>query len=108
MLVQVDQLYARNIAHAGSMKYDLSRVHSPSVVSSLEKIGSRLMIDIQSLSVAMRATSAFHEDAAQILMANIPERAKSIGEFTLLVTNMGRQSSLAYLFERNFLHVLWK
>ena len=47
------------------------------------------MIDSQSLSVALRATSAFHEDSAEVHLANSPARAKNIGEFTLLITNMG-------------------
>jgi hypothetical protein len=89
MSSQADQLFARNIDHAGSIKYNLNKVHSASVVSNLEKISIQLMIDSQSLSVALRATAAFHEDSAKVLLSNVAERSKDIGEFTLLVTNMG-------------------
>lgn len=89
MFVQADYLYGRNIQHAGSIKYDLHKVHSASVASNIEKISDQLMVDSQSVSVALRTTSAFHEDTAKVLISNVQERAKDIGEFTLLVTNMG-------------------
>jgi hypothetical protein len=47
------------------------------------------MIDVQALSVCLRVCAAFHEDEGKVLVANVPQRAKSIGDFTLLITTMG-------------------
>lgn len=89
MAVHPDKIYSRNIERAGSITYELNRVHSKSVVNHLEQIAMHLMIDSQSLSVALRVASAFHEDCGQILISNVKERSKQIGDFTLLITNMG-------------------
>jgi hypothetical protein len=66
-------------------------MHSASFSASLENIAAKLRIDSQSLSVAFRTLSVFHEDWRTVLMANVPERSKNIGEFTLLVANMGKR-----------------
>jgi hypothetical protein len=77
-------------------------MHSASFSASLENIAAKLMIDSQSLSVAFRTLSAFHEDLGTVLVANVPERSKNIGEITLLVANMGKrllyQMSILSLF----------
>ncbi|CAF3468495.1 unnamed protein product [Rotaria socialis] len=85
----VDTLYARNIECAGRLSYDLERVHGVSVANTSELIADNLMIDAQALSVCLRVCAAFHEDEGKVLVANVPQRAKSIGDFTLLITNMG-------------------
>jgi hypothetical protein len=84
-----DNIFARNMNFAGGLQYDLERVHGTGVADTLQKISDNLMIDAQSLSVCLRATAAFHEDEAKVLLANVPQRAKSINEFTLLITTMG-------------------
>lgn len=89
MSSRADRLFARNSMFAGSIKYDLGKVHSGAVTSTIEKICVQLMIDSQMLSVALRSVAAFHEDSATVLMSNSSQRAKTIGDFTLLVTNMG-------------------
>lgn len=89
-MLNADGLFARNIEFAGSLSYDLVRVHGVSVADTLEKISDNLMIDAQALSVCLRACAAFHEDERKVLLANVPQRAKSIGEFTLLITTMGK------------------
>ncbi|CAF1335191.1 unnamed protein product [Rotaria sordida] len=82
--------------HAGSLHYNLEKVHGDSVVQTLNMISNNLMIDVQSLSVCLRACAAFHEDEGKVLLANVPQRAKSIGEFTLLITTMGTGKSLIF------------
>lgn len=94
MSMHLDKIYSRNIEHAGSIKYDLGRVHSKSVVNIIDNIAVHLMIDSQSLSVALRVVSAFHEDCGQVLMSNVVDRSKQIEDFTLLVTNMGMSHCL--------------
>ena len=77
------------MAFAGGIHYNLNKVHGESVAETLNTISDNLMIDVQSLSVCLRTCAAFHEDEAKFLLANIPERAKSISEFALLITSMG-------------------
>lgn len=98
-MLSADSLYARNIEFAGGLSYDLKRVHGVSVASTLETISDNLMIDAEALSVCLRVCAAFHEDEAKVLMANVPQRAKSIGDFTLLVTSMGNYVDL-FCFQR--------
>ncbi len=87
-MLGVNSLIARNIEFASSLSYDLERVHGISVATTLDKISDNLMIDAQSLSVWLRACAAFHEDEGKVLLANVPQRAKSICEFTLLIITM--------------------
>ena len=77
------------MAFAGGIHYDLNKVHGELVAQTLNTISDNLMIDAQALSVSLRACAAFHEDEGKVLLANVPQRAKSIGEFTLLITSMG-------------------
>ena len=74
-MLNPDALFARNMTFAGSVKYDLERVHGFAVA--------------ESLSVCLRTTAAFYEDDGKVLLVNVPERAKSINEFTLLITSIG-------------------
>jgi len=88
-MLNPDALFARNMTFAGSVKYDLERVHGFAVADTLHKISDNLMIDAESLSVCLRTTAAFYEDDGKVLLVNVPERAKSINEFTLLITSIG-------------------
>ncbi|CAF1097061.1 unnamed protein product [Adineta steineri] len=54
------------------------------------------MIDAQTLSVCLRAYSAFHEDEGKVLFVNVPQRSKPIGEFTLFITTTGTGKSLTF------------
>ena len=85
----IDTLFAQNIEFAGTLTYDLEKVHGTAVAATLEQISDNLMIDAQALSVCLRTCAAFHEDEGKVLLANVPQRGKSIGEFTLLITTMG-------------------
>lgn len=87
--MSVDRLFSRNMSFAGGIVYDLKKVHGESIAQTLNAISDHLMIDAQALSVCLRACAAFYEDEGKVLLANIPQRAKSIGEFTLLITSMG-------------------
>ncbi|CAF1501338.1 unnamed protein product [Rotaria sordida] len=89
MLTPTDQLFLRNMEHAGSFHYNLEKVHGDSVAQTLNTISNDLMIDAQSLSVCLCACASFHEDEDKVLLANVPQIAKSIGEFTLLITTIG-------------------
>ncbi len=89
MMTNIDNIFARNMEFAGSIKYDLEKVHGASIASTLELISDNLMIDAQALSVCSRVCSAFHEDSGKVILANVPQRSKSIGDFTLLITSMG-------------------
>lgn len=88
-MLNADSLYAHNIEFDGGLSYDLQKVHGASVADTLEKISDNLMIDAQSLSVCLRVCAAFHEGEGKVLLANVPQHAKSIGDFTLLITTMG-------------------
>ena len=61
-MLNPDALFARNMTFAGSVKYDLKRVHGFAVA--------------ESLSVCLRTTAAVYEDDGKVLLANVPERAK--------------------------------
>lgn len=94
----VDSLFARNMQFAGSLSYDLEKVHGSALAATLEQISDNLMIDAEALSVCLRACAAFHEDEGKVLLANVPQRGKSIGEFTLLITTMGMLTFLSFFF----------
>lgn len=99
-MLNADNLYARNIQFAGELSYNLRRVHGVSVADTLEKISDNLMIDAQALSVCLRVCAAFHEDEGKVLLANVPQRAKSIGDFILLITIMGMLIGFIFSFLR--------
>ncbi|CAF0980594.1 unnamed protein product [Adineta steineri] len=90
----IDHLYSCNISLAGDLVYDLDRVHGVSIANTLANIADNFMIDAQTLSVRLRAYSAFHEDEGKVLFANVLQRSKLIEEFTLFITTTSTGKSL--------------
>ncbi|CAF1481953.1 unnamed protein product, partial [Adineta steineri] len=91
-----DSIFARNMNFGGTLQYDLEVVHGAEIANVLFKISDNLMIDSQILSVCLRATAAFHEDESNVFLANVPQRGKSINEYTLLIASMGTGKSLIF------------
>jgi hypothetical protein len=95
--MSAEQLYKRNLGWAYLIKYDLDRTHSRAVVNMLTGTADHLLVDAQTLSIALRTVAAHHEDRGVVLIANAPQRSKFIIEFTLLISNVGREHGVTDL-----------
>lgn len=84
-----EQIFKRNLEWAYLVKYDLDRIHSRAVVDMLKNTADELLLDAQTLSIALRTAAAYHEDRGSVLIANAPQRSKFIVEFNLVITNVG-------------------
>ncbi|CAF1463265.1 unnamed protein product [Rotaria sordida] len=68
MLTPTDQLFLRNMEHAGSFHYNLEKVHGDSVAQTLNTISNDLMIDAQSLSITGPGLTKYLDRAGNVLV----------------------------------------
>ena len=102
--MSTEEIFKRNWDWASAIKYDLHQVHSPAVVEMLQNTADQFLIDEQLLFIGLRTLVAHHEDLGHVVVANSPQRARKIVEFTLLMSNVGEDCSTITYEHFNMFH----